>query len=90
MKSFVFSVLVAGAALTAGITAGNAYSGGYGDGHRSYQTAQYGGGYGGSGGYGGNGGGYRQQCHWERQRVRIWDERRGTWVWVWKRVRICD
>ena len=88
MKTFVFAALVAGSTLAAGLTAANAYSGG--DGHRRYQTAQYGGrGYGG-GGYGGNDRGHRQQCHWERQRVRIWDERRAIWVWVWKRVRICD
>lgn len=31
-----------------------------------------------------------EECVWQRQRVRVFDEPTGTYVWVWKRVRICS
>lgn len=87
-KLMMTSVLVA-AALGG---ASQSFAGGYG-GHHGYnghgasfhhvQYGSYGGGY---------GGGYNHQprCHWERKQVRIWDESYQRWVWVWRRVRICD
>lgn len=30
-----------------------------------------------------------ETCSWQRQRVRVFDEYAGTYVWVWKRVRVC-
>jgi hypothetical protein len=30
-----------------------------------------------------------ETCTWQRQRVRVFDEYSGTYVWVWKRVRVC-
>ena len=81
MKKIVLSAFVLAATLGVGMTASSAYDAA--PAQARYQTAQYGGGY-------NSAPQYQRSCHWERKRVRIWSERRGTWVWVWQRVRVCD
>lgn len=83
MKKLVLSGLLVAASLGFGATQG--FAGDYG----SYESgprlhlAQYGGGYG--GGYSGG----HSDCHWERKRVRVWDEYSHSYHWVWRRVRVC-
>jgi len=86
MRKLVVSGLIAAAAIGISASQASAYDQGYGSG---YQQAQYGGG--GWGGHSGDGwGGHaRKECHWERKRVRVWNEYQRSYVWVWQRVQVC-
>jgi Spy/CpxP family protein refolding chaperone len=80
MRKLILTAALAASALGFATSSASAYKGGYSHGG-GYHKAQYGGGY--------SWGGHHRQCHWERHRQRVWDEYRGGYVWVWRRVRIC-
>lgn len=81
MRKMIVSGLIAAAAFGFSASQASAYDSGYGSG---YRHTQYGGG---GGGWGG--GHARKECHWERKRVRVWNDYQRAHVWVWQRVQVC-